>query len=151
MTVSREAVYSALFALGQGITWGTPPVTWVFTMRRVMTPDQVVGQMPAICQGEYLEEVQQITRMPQKRTWAAAWFIYHYAGSSDDIPATVTNQILDAIDLLFPADDQRPGARRQTLGGLVHKVWIEGRIEKYGGTGMDGQVLIVVPLRILVP
>lgn len=147
---TREQVYSALFALGQGITWGSPPVTWEFTMRRVKTPDQVTGMMPALCQGEFLEESQQTTRMPQLRTFQAAWFIYHYDGNPDAIMATTTNQILDAIDALFPADGERPGARRQTLGGLVHKCWISGRIEKFGGN-IDEQVLIVVPISMMVP
>jgi hypothetical protein len=141
---TREAVYGALFALGQGLTWGSGQ-TWASTSRRVKTPDQVVGMMPALCQGEYLETTEQITRMPQRRIWDAAWFIYHYNGNQDAILATVTNQILDAVDSLFPGE---PG--RQRLGGLVHKVWIEGRTEKYGGN-IDGQVLLVVPIRILVP
>ena len=47
-----------------------------------------------------------------------------------------------------PRDTARDFA--QTLGGRVHKCWIEGRIQKFQGD-LDGQTLIVVPIKILVP
>ena len=144
---TREQAMAALFALGQGVTWGSPPVGWQFTMRRVKTPDQIVGQMPALCQGEFGSTVEQITRMPAKRTLMAAWFVYHFNGNDDAILATTTNAILDAVDALFDPEIQNGP---QTLGGLVPSARVEGEVEQYGGN-VDGQVLLVIPIRVILP
>lgn len=149
MRVSREEVYTALFNLGAKLSWGNlgeQPFTFVFSSRRVKTPEQLgVALQPALCQAEWKETTQQNKGLPPKRVWRAAWFIYFYEGNDDAITATMTNAILDAIDELFPAAPEE-----QTLGGLVDKAWIEGDIEKYGGQ-LDSQVLLVVPISLQVP
>ena len=80
---------------------------------------------------------------------APSWLIYHQAGKDDDaIPAQTTNAILSAVKALFV--DPTDPSFAQTLGGTVHKCWIDGRIQKFQGD-LDGQTLIVVPIKILVP
>jgi hypothetical protein len=91
----------------------------------------------------------QVTRQQAVTTLGASWLIYHQAGKDDDVvPAVTTNAILAAVRRLFvdPADPDFA----QTLRGRVHKCWIEGRIQKFQGD-LDGQTLIVVPIKILVP
>ena len=153
MTVTREAVMTALFALGQNIQWGSPPVTyptngglcWAYTSRRVKTPDQIEGMQPALCQAEFKETTEQAFGVSAKRVWNVAWMIYVFDGNDDTIMPTVFNPILDAIDAAF-----EPGHGPQNLGGLVERVYLQGEIEKYGGN-ISGQVLLVVPLQIVVP
>ena len=151
MTVTREAIYGALFALGQGLQWtggSVSPETglyWASTSRKVKTPDQLVGMMPALCQAEFLETTDQQFGVSAKRVWKAAWFVYHYDGSEDAIPAMTTNAILDAVDALF-----EPANGPQNLGGLVERVLLQGETEKYGGS-IDPQVLLVIPFQIIVP
>ena len=79
------------------------------------------------------------------------------AGSSVPIPPSTRTPrpplacsqllILDAVQALFPADDPD---RVQTLGGLVHHCFISGKLFKDPGD-LDGQALIIVPIKILVP
>ena len=91
----------------------------------------------------------QVTSQQATTTLGASWLIYHQAGKDDDaIPAQTTNEILAAVRAVFV--DPTDPSFAQTLGGLVHKCWIEGRIQKFQGD-LDGQTLIVVPIKILVP
>ena len=146
MTIIREPVYEALFALGGALTWPGGGA-FVGTSRRVKTPDRVIGSTPYLCQGEYSESTTQQTRLPQLRVWRAAWFIYLFNGDDEAVIYQQLNPILDAIDALFPAD---PELEVQTLGGLVNKVWVDGETRKYGGN-IDGTLLCVVPLSISCP
>lgn len=146
---TREETYIALFTLGATLSWGNSgvqPSTFVYSARRVKTPEQLgVALQPALCQAEWKETTTQIKGLPPKRLWRAAWFIYFYEGNDDAITATMKNAILDAVDLLFPED---PAI--QTLNGLVDKVWIDGDIEVYGGN-LDSQVMLVMPLVMQIP
>ena len=142
-----DQIYQALFNLTPGLAW-PPSGSLSFRSRRVHTFDDLPAQ-PALCQAETDETVAQVTGMPAKTTLGSSWLIYHQAGKDDSaIPAQTTNAILDAVKALF-IDPTEPDFA-QTLGGLVHKCWIEGRIQKFQGD-LDGQTLIVVPIKILIP
>jgi hypothetical protein len=144
MTV--EAIYQALFDLTAGLAW--PGGALAYSSRRVKTFEDLPAQ-PALCQAETDETVAQVTSQQAITTLGASWLIYHQAGKDDDaIPAQTTNAILSAVKALF-VDPIEPDSA-QTLGGAVHKCWIEGRIQKLQGD-LDGQTLLVVPIKILVP
>ncbi len=141
-----EPIYQALFDLASGLTW--PSGALAFASRRVKAFEDLPAQ-PALCQAEHDETVAQRTGMESVTTLGAAWLIYHQAGKDDDaVPAQTTNAILAAVRALF-VDETQPDLA-QTLGGLVHKCWIEGSIQKLQGD-LDGQSLLVVPIKILVP
>ena len=145
--MAAEDIYQALFDLTASLAWA-PSGALAFRARRVKTFEDLPAQ-PALCQAETDETVSQTTGLIAVTTLGASWLIYHQAGRDDDaVPASTTNAILDAVKALFvdPTDPEQ----RQTLGGLVHKCWIEGRIQKFQGD-LDGQSLIVVPLKILIP
>jgi hypothetical protein len=145
--MDAETVYAALFALTSGLAWA-PSGSLLYSSRRVQTFDDLPAQ-PALCQAEHDETVVQVTGMESRTTLGASWLIYHQAGKDDGaIPAQTTNAILTAVKALF-VDPTEPDLA-QTLGGLVHKCWIEGRIQKFQGD-LDGQTLIVVPIKVLVP
>ena len=142
-----ESIYQALFALTTGLAWPGGGAL-AFTSRRVQTFEGLPAQ-PALCQAETEETVTQVTSLQSLTTLGASWLIYHQAGKDDDaVPAQTTNAILAAVRALFVDPDDPDFA--QTLGGRVHKCWIAGRIQKFQGD-LDGQTLIVVPIKILVP
>ena len=145
MTV--EDIYQALFDLAAGLVWPGGGAL-AFSSRRVKTFEDLPAQ-PALCQAETDETVTQVTSLQSITTLGASWLIYHQAGKDDDaIPAQTSNAILTAVKALFV--DPTDPAFAQTLGGGVHKCWIDGRIQKFQGD-LDGQTLLVVPIKILVP
>ena len=145
--MDSETVYAALFALTANLVWSGGGAL-ASSSRRVKTFEDLPAQ-PALCQAETDETMTQVTGQVAVTTLGASWLIYHQAGRDDDvIPAQTTNAILTAVRGLF-VDPTYPDFA-QTLGGLVHKCWIEGRIQKFQGD-LDGQTLIVVPIKILVP
>lgn len=153
--MSREAIYSALFALvsdgeGQpGKITGADGETLLFTSRRVKLFDDVPSQ-PALCQAEHGETYAQATNMPYKRTFSASWLLYHDVGKDPNaVPSTTTNNLLDAIDAAITPYPSNPGFR-QTLGGLVYHCFISGKVFRESGD-LDGQALMVIPITLLIP
>ena len=144
--MDAESIYQALFALTSNLVWSGGAIA--YASRRVQTFEDLPAQ-PALCQAETDETVTQVTSLQSISTLGASWLIYHQAGKDDDaIPAQTTNVILSAVKALFV--DPTDASFAQTLGGAVHKCWIDGRIQKFQGD-LDGQTLIVVPIKILVP
>ena len=144
--MDAEPIYAALFELAATLSWSGGAVA--FASRRVKTFDDLPAQ-PALCQAETDETATQVTSQQATTTLGASWLICHQAGKDDAaVPAQSTNAILAAVRAVFV--DPTDPTFAQTLGGLVHKCWIEGRIQKFQGD-LDGQTLIVVPIRILVP
>jgi hypothetical protein len=145
--MDSETIYAALFALTADLAWSGGGAL-AFASRRVKTFEDLPAQ-PALCQAETDETTTRVTGMQPVTTLGASWLIYHQAGKDDDaVPAQTTNAILTAVRGLF-VDPTEPD-EAQTLGGLVHKCWIDGRIQKFQGD-LDGQTLIVVPIKILIP
>jgi hypothetical protein len=146
-TLMAEEIYEALFDLTSDLAW-SPAGALAYRSRRVKTFEDLPAQ-PALCQAETDETVAQVTSQQAVTTLGASWLIYHQAGQDEaSTPATTTNAILKAVRRLFV--DPTDPAFAQTLEGRVHKCWIEGRIAKFQGD-LDGQTLIVVPIKILIP
>ena len=115
--------------------------------RRTARCEHQLGE-PALCQAEHDETIAQVTGLAPKRVFAASWLIYHVAGKDPDAaPASETNQILDAINALFPTGDPD---HVQTLNDLVHHAFISGKVFTDSGD-LDGQALIIVPIQMLAP
>lgn len=143
--MNREPIYQALFNLVAGMNWNGS--TFAFSARRVFTFSNLPSS-PAFCQAEHDENIIASTNMPSRNTLGASLLFYHTAGLDPaTIPASTTNAMLDALDALLDNEDE---GFRQTLGGLVHSAAISGRVFKEHGD-LDGQALIIVPIRILVP
>lgn len=145
--MSREAIYSALFSLASSVSWNgaNGPTSFVNPMRRVRTFSEI-SEWPTLSQAEHDEMLTAKTNLPTPRTLGVSWLIYHDIGKdTSTVPSTESNIILDALDILFPMDNSDGG---QTLGGLVHRVAIQGRILKENGD-LNGQALLIVPLKII--
>lgn len=153
MTMSRDPIFQALFALGQAIAW-TDPVTgqpgqWQMTRRRLSTPDQIgADEQPALLQAETEETIAQLTKMPSKRILTAAWVIYLKPYEAPSSTGPLLNTVLDAVDAAFAPDDLSGEAC--TLGGLVIHAWIDGAVFKDAGD-LDQQAMLIVPIKLLVP
>src|SRR5271156_4057077 len=120
--MDTESFYQALFALTSSLAW--PGGAIAYASRRVQTFEDLPAQ-PALCQAETDETVAQVTSLQSITTLGASWLIYHQAGKDDDaIPAQTTNAILTAAKALFV--DPTDPTFAQTLGGAVHKCWIDG-------------------------
>lgn len=147
MSASRETILSALFDLGKGVQWDSPLRGFAYSSRRLQNWVECPVQ-PAFYQVEHDEMPTQKTGMLSLRRWEAKWVIYQNVGKNQSsIPATENNMILDALDAaLLPP----PGFETQTLGGLVHHCYIEGTIFRDAGD-LDGQGVMVIPIKILVP
>ena len=147
--MSREDIFAALFALGQGLSWTAPDggaQTIAFASRRVRLADDLPAT-PALLQAEHDEAFARTPGLDPRRTLAAAWMIHHAIADPEAVPASVNNAILDAVEAAL-APDLATGCC--TLSGLVQHCWIEGEVFKDPGD-LDGQALIIAPIRILVP
>jgi hypothetical protein len=144
--MDREAVFNALFARATAVAWGDPPARFAYAARRVrLYPD--LPALPALCQAEHDETHVATAGLYPKRTLGAAWMIHHATADPQATPASVNNAILDAVEAQL-SPDSADGCC--TLGGLVAHCWIEGEVFKDPGD-LDGQALLIVPIRMLVP
>ena len=138
--VTRNQIYDALLALGL--------TAWPFvdSGRRLKLFD--TSEKPALYQIEPAENYGTAGGQLRHRKLKVTWVIYHSAGSDPNaVPARETSDIIDAIDALFP---DAIGPIRQTLGGLVYSVVIDGVVQKFEGD-LDNQTVISVPLTITIP
>lgn len=122
--------------------------------RRVkLFSDVAAPQQPACFQAEWGSDEQQVTNLPQKTSLLANWIIYQAVGNDDKALGAVENNLIlrGVREALAPQPDD-PGFldRRNTLGGLVYHCYISGRLFKDPGD-IDGQGMMVVPIKLLVP
>jgi len=144
MTATRNQIYDALLALGAGAPFATPMAE---SSRRFKLFDQC--EKPALFQLEPDENYRAREGRLRIRTFHVTWVFYTEDGQNPAAtPAMTTSNILDVLDALFPEGNAT--GERQTLGGLVFHVAIEGSVKKYEGD-LDGQTIITVPLVIVVP
>lgn len=160
MSVPREEIFEALFALTLGVQWnvGTDvaPVMEGFktrTRRIKLFSDVTDKEQPWLGQAEHGETIAKGTRTPYRRTLSANWMVYHVAGKQpNSVPSIRNNLILDALEAAIAPRVVDPGYfdQRNTLSGLVHHCYIEGEVFKDPGD-IDNQGMLVVPIKVLVP
>ena len=156
---TREAVFTALFNAGGAMRWETAPDSGEFhtlkeTSRRIKLFSDVPADLqPWLGQQEPDDQAVQVTGQHYKQTWKVQWIIYHRAGDDPNSnPSVYTNQMVDAAFAALEPGLADPGRveNRNTLFGLVHHCYIDGRIFKDPGD-IDNQALIIVPITVLVP
>ncbi|WP_423396027.1 hypothetical protein [Burkholderia sp. LMG 21824] len=146
MSIQREPIYAALFALVQS---AVAPYAVTIGRRFQLASQVPPSEQPAVFQVQKSERIAHERRgLPKKYHLFVDLVVYAQAGDSAAIPATAVNTILDAIDnALAPA----PGdpMNNQTLGGLVEHAWIEGEVLIVEGTLQD-QSVAIVPVQMYV-
>lgn len=145
MNVDREAVMEALKALIVATE------SFVTVSRRVkLWTDVPTAEQPACFIAEHGEgRAHQSENLP-KDTIDCDLFIYTSAPNSDDVPASILNAALAAIDAALAPAGADLMRNRQTLGNLVSHCFIDGQVFKDPGD-LDGQGLAVIPIKILCP
>jgi hypothetical protein len=142
---SRPLIMSTLFDKFQAAT----PVTWVTATNRLkLFSDVSPAEQPYICLAEHGEEYLPTKRgMPPILKITATIVMYLRTVDGTTPLAPTLNGIMDTLDTFFMADNI-DGCF--TLGGLVERCWIEGKVFKDPGD-LDNQGMITVPVSILVP
>jgi hypothetical protein len=141
MTAGREQIMSALFALVSA----SP--SFVTKSRRLkLWTDVAAAEKPAIFQYErddvYANGKQYLPIVEMN----VDLYIYTAPGLDSGItPISMLNPLIDAVDAALAPSTV---TRRQTLGGLVSHVWIDGKIMKDPGD-IDGDGIAVIPVKIL--
>jgi len=148
---SRERVYAALWDLILGNQWIASQ--FVTTGRYLIDLANLTrDQMPALFLCQHGERHVKVHGLDAKRTMDASLVAYAWTpAQSQLLPATLLNNCMDALDLLFEYPNNPSNV--QTLGGLVDHVQINGEVVIVEGqlaTGENGSVM-VVPLQIMLP
>lgn len=126
---------------------------FVTVTRRVALFNEVDATAQPWCgQAEHGAQESQVTGMPYKTILEANWIVYQCVGmDSKAIPAIENNCILKGVrEALRPKVNDPGFPKRNTLGGLVHHCFIGGRVFKDPGD-IDGQGMMVIPIKLLVP
>jgi hypothetical protein len=152
----EETVFLALEALMPRVRWITLKTNaetgFAEMSRRVKIFDDCDNQ-PACYQAEHTAMVQKRMNMPYREEWEANWIIYFDVAKDETcIPATEMNRIIKSVRDVFTPLPSDPGVfdNRLTLNNLVYSCYIGGRMFKNPGD-MDGQGMLVVPIKLLVP
>jgi hypothetical protein len=110
-------------------------------------------EQPACFQAEWGDNETQVTGMPYKTVLGVNWIIYQCINLDKKAIGTIENNvILNGVRraLAPKPTDQGFSDNRNTLGGLVHHCFISGKIFKDPGD-VDGEGMMVVPIKLLVP
>jgi len=145
--INFETIYLALFNKIKVATYGTPPVAFLTTSRRLRHWSEVPsGEQPALFQTETGIELVQQKGIPSKYLMKADLFIYAFNSDRISIPATILNQLVAAVNETLAPD---PSTGFQTLGlENVSHCWIEGQIITDEGV-LGDQAVAIVPIHIL--
>lgn len=128
---------------------------FITVSRRVkIFSDVPTAQQPACFQAEWATTELQVSNMPYKTTLEVNWIIFQCVnkGSTKALGAVENNLILGGVRRVLAPTRSDPGYqdKRNTLNGLVWHCHINGRIFKDPGD-IDGQGMMVVPIKLLVP
>ncbi len=147
--VTREAIYSALFALVSGAyAWNSAP-----SRRLKLWSDVPPEARPTLFQFEGDEESDEWTGagdLQLVRTLTCKLFVYINAKDPSVVGASQLNAISDALDAALAPTGADIMTNRQTLGGLVSSCRIKGKRFKDPGD-LDGDGLLIVPISIVWP
>ena len=154
--MDEEAIFVALAERMTEVVWLENAVekSFVTTDRRVrLFSDVPVEQQPACFQAEHGDTYQQVSNLPYKVILEANWIIYQAPGMDLNVRGAILNNLIlkGCREALKPKpQDEGWFDERNTLNGLVYHCFISGRVFKDPGD-IDGQGMIVVPIKLLVP
>lgn len=153
--IDEELLFSTLAQRMEDVRWvGWAPGQFLTTTRRIVLFAEVPTEMQPWCgQAEHGTTEEQVTGLPYKTVLEATWIIYQDAARGPGVEGAILNNlILGGVRRALaprPSDVGYPD-RRNTLGNLVHHCFIQGRIFKDPGD-IDGQGMLTVPIKLLVP
>lgn len=137
---TREEVFAALYA-----ELKTLPGLMTVSRRLVSIEDVPDENFPAAYQMQGNQKLEFQGATPTLNAWSASWLLYVREPDTTQAPSTALNALIDAAcGVLQPA---APFARN-TLGGLVEYVAIDGDIEVFEGV-LGDRALAILPLKIV--
>ncbi len=148
MAVStRECAIAALRSLvADSYTWKTGPYR-----RLKLWSDVPFSSRPACYLYEGGEDVYAWTENARpKRIIDVRIFAYMNAKESSVVGGALLNDVMDALDAAFLPRGTDVVLGRSTLGGTAYQCRIDGKVLKDPGD-LDGDALLVVPVRIVLP
>lgn len=142
MRATREQVFSALFALLQGV-----PGLNTVSRRLQNVQDMQPESLPAAFQLQGKQALTFKGSVPTVADMTATWAIYGYSADPGVAPSTVLNGLIDAACAAIA-----PGMPfdKQSLGGLVEYAAIDGEIEIFEGV-LGDRAVALIPIRIVLP
>lgn len=156
--MDEEVIFHRLAERMSLVTWIRPGETKVNRFKTIsrrvkLFSDVTASQQPACFQAEHADQVGQVTGMPYKSVLEANWIIYQNVSQDPNALGTVeNNSILKGVMEALRPLPQDPGFldNRNTLNGLVWHCYVQGRVFKDPGD-IDGQGMLIVPIKVLVP
>jgi len=140
--VNTETIYAALFALAAA----TPGIQT--SSRKLALPDDVNGpDCPALFMTQGDQEAFPLERGPTKWVLQADLYLYFHQSDipTDGVFQMAINSQLDALRVQL---DPPPGLEEQTLGGLVTRCRLKGKIQVYDGS-LSERALAIAPVEII--
>ncbi len=135
--ISTETVFAALYAKLAGVA------NFITAGRRLVNvQDLNPEQFPAAFQLQGKQSVKYSPNAPSVLTLRASWVLYTYQTDPTAAQSTPLNLLLDAVrTALAPT----PGLFKNTLGGLVEYVAIDGDVEIFEGV-LGERAVAIVPI-----
>ncbi len=141
--MTRETIYAALFAKLSAADG------FVTVSRKVRHWDDVPqSEQPALFQSQKKEVPTNSTAgLDPVWNFTLDVFLYvHTQGDKTIVPSTILNGLVDAVLVSIAPE---PVSNKQTLGGLVQHVWIDGAIVTDEGV-LGDQAVAIIPITIKV-
>jgi len=157
--IDEELIFSRLAERMDRVTWTRDPAKpdagrFVTKTRRIKLFYEVAAELQPWCgQAEQGTTEQQTSGMPYKSILEATWIIYQCVAKDPNAKAVIENNlIIGGVRKALAPLPSDPGFmdKRNTLDGLVYHCFIGGRIFKDPGD-IDGQGMITIPIKLLVP
>lgn len=141
--MNREAMYAALFALGQGAAG------FAHSARRLrLIHDLQPAEFPAFYQVQVEENwAQPRGNLPSIGELRAEWWVYVYSSDPAASHAALLNPLVDALSAAAKLPPFFNAAGAQTLGGLVTGVHLDGAIQ-YAEGALEDRAFARIPLVI---
>ncbi len=139
MNASREAIYSALFALVSSAA------SFVTASRRMqLVTEMQNSQLPALFQQQAGEITEQHRGIPSRYTLHVDLAIYAFNADQKGSAAPQLNELIDAVEAALAAN----ALGVQPLGGLLSHCFISGKTEVFEGS-LGNKAAAVIPVQIL--
>lgn len=110
--------------------------------------DVMAADQPALFLQALHEEAKIVTKLPTIFVMTYDCWIYAKTGGDETVPPSqIVNPLIDAVvGVMLPVG----GQDEQTLGNLVHRCRIEGKIEKFLGE-LGDQAVVIIPITVMMP
>jgi len=138
---TREQVFAALYAQLQ-----TLPGLATVSRRLVSIEDVPDENFPAAYQMQGNQKLTFQGSTPTLNVWSASWLLYVRQADPAQAPSAMLNPLIDAACAVI--QPQPAALAKNTLGGLVEYVAIDGDIEIFEGV-LGDRALAILPLKIV--